>query len=333
MKKVAFGALALCIAAVPGLAQSIPEMQLISAAQDCRAAEAAQLVQRGTNVNARNSGGYTPLMMAAINGCEPVVRLLLEAGADASLRHPSFGDAAEQAGLGQYSGIQELIRGAAAPPAPQPAPSAGGARAPATAPAAPPPVNTAPAAATQSPRGSATWPRIGAYRVGDQLLYSGNGGKTWLRDVVKAVDPVYGYSFVNGPSGMYDSYHVVAPEREPFWTAYFVGDWRVSVPMAMNTVTDGRHVYRVVSGGLRLPPLRINSDGTYTWRVRQGDGERLIRGRWEPRPDAPGVILKNGDQGADWLVYNNSDTKSSLGETVILSSDCCTHYDGVRLQP
>ena len=84
---------------------------------------------------------------------------------------------------------------------------------------------------------------------------------------------------------------------------------------------------------MRLPPLRINADGTYSWRVQQAKGgEKLLKGSWVPNPEGPGVILKNAEQGADWLVYNNSRTGSSLGETVILSSDCCTYYDGSRLK-
>ena len=83
---------------------------------------------------------------------------------------------------------------------------------------------------------------------------------------------------------------------------------------------------------MRLPPLRINADGSYTWRVQQGGAEKLLKGRWVPSPAGPGVLLKDGDQGADWLVYNNSRTGSTLGETIILSSDCCSHYDGSRLK-
>lgn len=311
---------------VPAAAQDVRAMQLSAAAGDCRPAEAAQLIAGGADVNAVNSGGFTPLMRAAGNGCAEVVALLLDAGADASIRHASFGDAADQAKLNRYPAIEAAIRakrGGAGPAAVADA-------APTTA-AAPEPIagrDPAPAPAT----GTRSWPKIGAYKVGQRVLYSGSAGKTWQPGVVKAVDPKYGYSFVDGPSGSYSNYFTVAPTREPFWTAYFVGDWRVSVPMAMGVVTDGRNLYRTVSGGMRLPPLRIAADGSYSWRVQQGAGERLIQGRWDPNPDGPGVILRNAEQGADWLVYNNSDALSTLGETVILSSDCCTHYDGARLK-
>lgn len=307
-----------------GVAQTVAESALSDAAAHCRAAEVERLIRSGTQVNGVNSGGYTPLMRAAGEGCADVVRLLLGAGADPSIRHPSFGDAADQARLHRQAAVESMIRAAAAPSSSGPAGAAARTDAP-VAPAA----NDVRGAAAGS--GAREWPRIGAYRVGERVLYSGDGGKNWRPAVIRAVDPTYGYSFVDGPSGSYSNYFVVAPRREPFWTSYFVGDWRISVPMAMGTVTDGRNVYRTVSGGMRLPPLRISADGTYAWRVQQGSGERVVRGRWDPNPDGPGVILRNAERGADWLVYNNSDALSSLGETVILSSECCTHYDGSRL--
>lgn len=310
--------------AVPAAAQDLGEMQLSAAARECRPAEVSEMIAKGVDVNSTNSGGYTPLMLAAGEGCAEAVRLLLEAGADATIRHPTFGDAAAQAKMHRQAKTVALIEAATAGPPAEPAPADA-----APAPEAPPaPQPTAPQAAAT---GAANWPELGAYQVGQAVLWSGTGGKTWQRDVIKALDPQYGYSFVNGPSGSYDRYKVVAPQREPFWTGYFVGDWRVSVPMAMGLVTDGRHVYRTVSGGMRLPPLRINADGTYSWRVQEGQGEKLVTGRWEPNPEGPGVILKNAERGADWLVYNNTDAQSAAGESIILSSDCCTHYDGRRI--
>lgn len=325
-------ALALSAAAFPAASQSIDEMTLSAAARECRPAEVSAMTQKGVDVNSTNSGGYTPLMLAAGEGCAEAVRLLLEAGADATISHASFGDAAAQAKMHRQARTLALLEAAAAGPAAAPTPTAPPA-APGPAPeiAAPEaaPEQVGPVAAQGG--GATAWPQLGAYGVGQTVLWSGTAGKTWQRDVVKALDPTYGYSFVGGPSGSYDRFRVVAPQREPFWTGWFVGDWRVSVPMAMGLVTDGRNLYRTVSGGLRLPPLRINADGTYSWRVQEGSGEKLINGRWEPNPQGPGVILKNAEKGADWLVYNNTDAQSALGETVILASDCCTHYDGSRI--
>ena len=294
-------------------AQDSKEMQLSAAARECRPQEVADLIAQGVDVNAVNSGGYTPLMMAATYGCEDAARLLLEGGADVTIKHPSFGDAAALAEANRYPKLQAMIEGKGAGQPPQQTQQA-----------------PAPAAALTTAE-TREWPKLGRYQVGQEVLFSGTAGKTWDRGVIKSIDPVYGYN-IDGWTGSYDPFFVVATEREPFWTSYFIGDWKVSVPMAMGAVTDGRYVYRTVTGGMRLPPLRINADGTYSWRVQQGKGEQLIRGRWEPNPKGPGVILKGAEKGADWLVYNNSRTGSTLGETVILSSECCTYYDGSRLK-
>ncbi|MGN3974431.1 ankyrin repeat domain-containing protein [Tsuneonella sp. SYSU-LHT278] len=312
---------------IPAMAQqTAAEMELVSAAQDCRTEEARRLIASGTDVDTTNSGGYTPLMMTASYGCLEVAEMLVEAGADTRLRHPTFGTAADLAKMNRYAKIQALLANdgarpaVAAPPAAKPAvadrkPDA----------RSPSPVKLAGAGTARG------WPPLGTYRVGQEVLYSGNAGKTWERGTIRSIDPVYGYN-IEGVSGSYDPNFVVAPERAPFWTEHFMGDWRISVPMAMGAVTDGRYVYRTVSGGLRLPPLRISGDGSYSWRVQEGSGERLVKGRWMPNPQGPGVILKAAEQGADWLVYNNTRMRSELGETVILSSECCSHYDGTRLK-
>ena len=36
-------------------------------------------------------------------------------------------------------------------------------------------------------------------------------------------------------TGSTDAFFIVGTEREPFWTNYFIGDWKVSVPMAMGS--------------------------------------------------------------------------------------------------
>jgi hypothetical protein len=97
-------------------------------------------------------------------------------------------------------------------------------------------------------------------------------------------------------------------------------------------VTDGTNLYRTYSGGMRLPPLKVNADGSYSWRVEQNGRETLIKGRWAPNPDGPGIFLRKGEHGVDWLMYNNTDVGSQLGETVILSNKKYTYYDGTRLK-
>ena len=315
-------ALATCSTAV---AQPGPnDAALVSAAQDCRVEEARGLLGRGADANTVNSGGWTPLMMTASYGCMEIAELLIAAGADPALRHPSFGTAAELAKMNGYPKIETLLKNGAA---------AAAAAAVASKFAVPSQTGTRASDNVTNSRakGANAWPALGAYRAGQEVLFSGTAGKTWDVGIIKSIDPVYGYN-IDGWTGSYDPFFVVANEREPFWTEHFFGDWRVSVPMAVGMVTDGTYVYPTVSGGLRLPPLRISADGSYSWRVSHGSGEKLILGRWVPNPEGPGVILQNGKRGADWLVYNNSRTGSGLGDTVIISSECCTHYDGVRLK-
>lgn len=320
---VAVASYVLCSSAAAS-AQNATEMQLSAAARECRPQEVADLLAQGVDLNSVNSGGWTPLMMAASYGCDEAARLLLEKGADVTVKHADFGDAAALAKANRYPKILAMIEGASkASPA--------GAVVQQQASTAPAGRVTPSSPVLQRGTGTAGWPKLGHYKVGQQVLYSGTGGKTWGPAVIKSIDPKYGYN-LEGVTGSEDAFFVVGTEREPFWTGWFVGDWRVSVPMAMGTVTDGKHIYRTVSGGMRLPPLRINADGSYTWRVQQGGAEKLIRGRWTPSPAGPGVVLKNGEQGSDWLVYNNSRTGSTSGETIILSSECCSHYDGSRLK-
>lgn len=301
---IVLAALALALAA-PVAADDLKDMQLRAAINDGRTQEAIGLIEEGVDVNGRTSGGHTPLIIAAGVGDVEVVKLLLARGADPGLRNDSGMTAEDVAKLNRYAEILALLQSG-----PKPHPGA--------------------APQTKAGTDSHGWPKLGAYPPGSEVLWSGTAGKTWGRGTVASIDPKYGYN-LEGWTGSNDAYFVVAPERQPFWTGWFVGDWRVSVPMAMNTVVKNGAVYRTVDGGMRLPPLRVNADGTYAWRWEEKGRETLIRGPWEPNPDGPGVILKRAAYGEDWLVYNNTRTGSSLGHTVILSNENHTHMDGTRL--
>ncbi|ACO48003.1 Hypothetical protein Deide_3p00720 (plasmid) [Deinococcus deserti VCD115] len=319
----------MCIALMCSAAlaeQNLAEMQLSNAANYCDTAQAIALIAQGVNINTRNSGGYTPLMMAANSGCTDIARLLIARGADLSVKTSAGWDAAYLAKLNNHQAVLALLTTPARPRSTAAEPATP--RAPAVKTPSPTAVPSAPTSAP--PKAHTAWPKLGKYKPGQSVLYSGTAGKTWTRGVIRSIDPKYGYN-LTGVTGSEDANFVVGVNREPFWTAWFVGDWRVNVPVAVNTVVRGTDVYRVYSGGLRLPPLRINADGTYSWRVQSTGGEQLLRGRWVPNPDGPGVLLRAGPQGADWLVYNNSRTGSALGDTIIISSACCSHYAGSRL--
>ncbi|HET7322298.1 MAG TPA: hypothetical protein VFI96_07385, partial [Longimicrobiaceae bacterium] len=202
---------------------------------------------------------------------------------------------------------------------------------------------SAPAAAEEAatPRAeSLPWAAFGRFEVGDEVLVRSSGAR-WSRATVQEVGKPGEFSenmyLTRESNGLQDwtwYTNVAAPEREPFWTGFFVGDWEVSVPVAMNTKAIGNDLYRVVSGGMRLPPLRVNADGTYAWRVEENGEEKIIRGQWSPREDAPGIILRQADQGADWEMYNATDASvlKIFGRTEIhLSAECCTYQDGMRI--
>jgi uncharacterized protein len=55
------------------------------------------LLARGASVNAKDNDGNTPLIFAAISGKNSVIQILLEAGADPSIRNDAGINAAEQA--------------------------------------------------------------------------------------------------------------------------------------------------------------------------------------------------------------------------------------------
>ncbi|KGL72692.1 Caseinolytic peptidase B protein, partial [Tinamus guttatus] len=60
---------------------------LLEAARINNVSEVERLLLEGADVNARHALGWTPLMVAAINGNASVVKILLAAGAD-----PNLGD-------------------------------------------------------------------------------------------------------------------------------------------------------------------------------------------------------------------------------------------------
>ncbi|HEX2190085.1 MAG TPA: hypothetical protein VHG51_14355 [Longimicrobiaceae bacterium] len=232
-------------------------------------------------------------------------------------------------------------------PLPEPAPGQEGA-AENVAEDAPPAENVpaGEAAAGAVHAGPAAWLPHGAFRVGDRVRYTPNGGPLWYTGVVERVGP--DPDAVAGTTDeaylvrdervdrrqWLDRQRVAGMEREPFWTGFFVGDWEVSVPMAMGTIERGGETYRIVTGGMRLPPLRVNPDGTYLWVVEEDGATRVIRGRWVPREDAPGLVLLHGDRGGDWSLANVTDRSGlqTFGRDQIhLSSDCCTYLAGQRI--
>lgn len=161
--------------------------------------------------------------------------------------------------------------------------------------------------------GQQTWPEAGSIPPGERILMSTSGGERWRPGVVTEIGSgefVGTIKVMESPedswSGSWlDPSRVVRPTREPFWTAFFVGDWEVNTGGAVNYRTDGRDVYQVVTGGGKLPPLQINSDGTYQWREADSQA-KIVTGRWKARDDVPGIVIMSGPRGVDWTLWNTS---------------------------
>lgn len=186
------------------------------------------------------------------------------------------------------------------PPAPTtpPAPRAGG------------PVSAAPAS---------RWAPFGTYRVGDRVQFHQSNG--WFTGIVKEVGPAGSYA--KGNAGTYERKYVIADDRwggageardygrvvgltrEPFWTGFFVGDWSLGEVMAVNDRRDGREVWTEFAYASASEALRVKADGTYEWKPT-GAKAKLIRGRWVPAQDGPGIVLQRGVEGRDWTFRNES---------------------------
>ena len=76
------------------VAQSTPDMKLREAAYFGRVEVVRDALSAGADVNNQDENGYTALMWAAESNREDIAQLLLENGADASLRSADGRDAA-----------------------------------------------------------------------------------------------------------------------------------------------------------------------------------------------------------------------------------------------
>lgn len=153
------------------------------------------------------------------------------------------------------------------------------------------------------------------YKVGEKVLHSRDRGKTWEPGVIKEIstntslssDGIPPYLVENSTKTdqrYLDTNFITSPQRQSSWTTFFIGDWGLYLPITSVNRQIDRDVYTIVSGGDRLPPLRINEDGTYIWVINKN---KLLKGKWKMNNDAPGIILINGDRSDNWLLYNTTD--------------------------
>jgi ankyrin repeat protein len=73
------------------------------------------LLDAGADVDARQHGGYTPLMEAALQGNEEMVRALLDAGADPTLTDDGGRNSIQFARAEGHIDVAELLDAAAGP--------------------------------------------------------------------------------------------------------------------------------------------------------------------------------------------------------------------------
>jgi hypothetical protein len=184
------------------------------------------------------------------------------------------------------------------------------------------------------------------YRVGDTVLHSRDRGKTWEPGIIKEVStnarlladgisPYLVENMAKTAQGYRDTNFITTLSRKPGWTTFYIGDWDLYLGLAVTERLIDRDVYQVISGGTRLPPLRINSDGSYSWVL---DKKKIIKGKWQANKNQPGIILLNGERGADWLMYNTTDTnnKKIYKTDYIILAPINQYYGnkhGFRIQP
>lgn len=160
---------------------------------------------------------------------------------------------------------------------------------------------------------SASWPGQ-RFKAGDRVMYS-DGSLLWSGPgevtEVDAGKRQYTVRSLKDRSWRYSypCYAVSDPAR--INNDFFVGDWDVYITGATSTFERGGDRYRRFSGGARLPPLRINADGTYVWRTDKG----VVRGVWKPREGVPGITLLKGPEGLDYTVYEKTEGFATTEKT------------------
>ncbi|NUO63734.1 MAG: ankyrin repeat domain-containing protein [Gemmatimonadaceae bacterium] len=274
------------------------------------------IVQGGGDVNWQLSPtGLTPLMAAASADHLEVVQFLIEHGADPSMRDSNGFTALERA---QRYGANDVVRylerlGASAEPVPPPVP------APAPAAQARGPVRATGAAMRNGRPISASphdWPAFGSFRAGDTVRFHLSTG--WRRGLVREVgtDAARRGSVtcgakkylvesleISNATDCIDWGSVVALDRQPYWTAFFAGDWALGETMAANSRVAGGDVWTEYSHMGATEALRVNANGTYVWKNRRGV---VAQGQWAADPDGPGIILRRGPRRLDWTLTNET---------------------------
>lgn len=318
---------ALIAISAPAIAQAddrrATEVFAAAAAGDMKAL--AGFLDDGFDPNYRR-GGRTALAHAVLSSRTEAVRLLLSRGADPATTYHDQ----DVVGYERPRALAEIARSTGKTEIAALLGERSARREPAVAPSASPvPVPKArPGSAPTSPVGASKWAHPDSFSANDEIIFTTSGGVEWRPGRIVEVGSgeyvkLYLVEEPNGSRHYVDWNRVTSTKRQPYWTSFFVGDWDINTGIASNFRSDGRDVYHIVSGGMRLPPLRVNSDGSYVWST----GAATVRGKWIMRDDAPGIVLLDGDKGADWKLVNST-TRSTYdtfkADEVRLSTPTCS---------
>ena len=252
-------------------------------------------------------GGKTALMGAVSGGQYAIEQFLIDQGADLGLTDDTGRTALDWAGFYGDRKMVALLTAAAGKSTAAPA-AAPPLKSPAPAPTVTAAPNTAPTARGTTPRAwtdKNRWPAFPHFRVGELVQFWTPTG--WRRGVVEEVrspqDRKYLVSQLDQPTwkDYYAWGEVAHVARSPYWTGFFVGEWRLGEVMAVNTRTDGTDVYREFSYAAASEALRINGDGSYLWKA----GGKVTRGTWTAAVSGPGVVVKDA-QGVAWTLVNHT---------------------------
>lgn len=316
-------------------------VELISATGHNQINEVKRMLDAGYDVNGKSAGG-TALHTAIVFGRVELVKLLLQYGADPSITDddntvPGYGglnalQLAEKFGRPE---IIDLIKKAVGSKSKEDISVEKPVKSTVI------PTNTEnalkpnllPSNAVTSNLYSPSWEKAGRFKVGETVLYSRDRGKSWQHgtvtkittlDYVPRLKDILFYQIDDQrkvTTDIVDTAFVTTLERQNYWTEFFVGDWNLTLPMAVTERVQGNDVYRVYSGANRLPPLRVNADGSYSWMI---DKNKTIRGNWKANENGPGLVLLKGDRNENWILYSTSEAserESFKTDTVRLVSE------------
>ncbi|WP_114778644.1 hypothetical protein [Botryobacter ruber] len=154
-------------------------------------------------------------------------------------------------------------------------------------------------------------------KVGDRVMYDELGfltGKNFGK--VVSYDPEKRQYTVRDEKDAswkytYPCYNVLLPGQTPN-NNFFIGKWEVHVLGATSTFTKNGDVYRRFSGGMKLPPLEVKANGTYTWVTQDN---KVIRGKWIARDGVPGIVLLKAVDGLDYTLYEKTEAFATTAAT------------------